>query len=91
MSEVKKFVKPKDAAFMAVMEHYKVQLEQTLRRERGKRGARVIKAHEFDRALIELMQYIHEQVPGPMAHAGIAAFIRGVFEGHGLVSYGNPS
>ena len=80
-----------DDAFMHMLEHYKLQLEQALRCAHGKRGARIIKAHEFDRALIELMQYVHERLPPPMAHAAVAAFMRGILEGHGLVSYGNPS
>jgi hypothetical protein len=80
-----------DAISMTVMGHYTVQLERSLRRERGARGARIINAQEFDRSMIELMQYVHARLPAAMAHAAIAAFMRGIFEGHGLVSYGDPS
>ena len=75
--------------FTDMLEHYKARLEQTLCRECNKRGARIVNVHEFDRALIELMQYFHAQLLPPEAHAGIAAFMRGIFEGCGLVSYGN--
>jgi hypothetical protein len=82
---------PDLATLMNMIEHYMAQLERAMRRERGKRGAHIVNIHEFDRSLIELMQYVHGQLPASAAHAVIAAIVRGILEGHGIIDYGNPS
>lgn len=64
-----------------VMAHYAVQLEQSLGHGRNKHGTRIIAACEFDRALIEFMQYTHESLTAAQAYFGLAVYIRGVFEG----------
>lgn len=82
---------PDHDTFMNMMEHYMAQLEWSMRREHGKRGAHIVNIHKFDRSLIELMQYVHGQLPASAAHAAIAAIVRGIIEGHGIIDYGKPS
>lgn len=72
---------------IAMTERYKERLEQAVRRERDKRGFCIVDAQKFDRTLIDLMQYFHERLPASIAHAGIAAFMRGILEG----AYGDES
>jgi hypothetical protein len=65
---------------MNVMAHYSVQLEQTLHHGRDKHGVLIVNVLEFDRALIEFMQYAHNNLPAPLAHFGLAVFLLGAFE-----------
>lgn len=73
------------------LEYYMAQFEQTLRGEPDKYGIRIVNTGEFDRSLVELMQYFHAQLPPSAAHVAIAALVRGLLEGHGLIAHDEPS
>jgi hypothetical protein len=83
-----------DDAFVDVldaMEHHAARLRQTMRGEPGKDGAFIVDAGKFDGAMIELMRYVHGRLPPSMAHAGIAALVRGILEGCGVIDCGELS
>jgi len=73
------------------LEYYMAQFEQTMHGEPDGHGMRIVNALEFERSLIELMQYFHAQLPSSAAHAGIAALVRGLLEGRGLITRDEPS
>lgn len=77
--------------FMVAFQHYATAVERAMRGDPDMRGVRVVNAREFDRSMVELMRYAHERLPPQMAYVAIASFVRGIFEGHGLVSRGDPS